>query len=157
MRAGNTKNTKIYTKDTTLCSSWSFVFFVLLISTKVFSQQTEKIYLSGTGNDNTVSWQFFCTSGMNSGKWTTIPVPSCWELQGFGKYDYGFAKDSIRGKEKGLYKYSFSAPLSWKNKIIRIAFEGMMTDAEVKINGLSAGPIHQGAFYALKYDITGLV
>jgi hypothetical protein len=157
MRAGNTTNTKIYTKDTTLWSSWSFVFFALLISTKVFSQQTEKIYLSGTGNDNTVSWQFFCTSGMNSGKWTTIPVPSCWELQGFGKYDYGFAKDSIRGKEKGLYKYSFSAPLSWKNKIIKIAFEGMMTDAEVKINGLSAGPIHQGAFYAFKYDITGLV
>jgi hypothetical protein len=94
---------------------------------------------------------------MNSNKWTTIPVPSCWELQGFGKYDYGFAKDSVRGKEKGLYKYSFNAPASWKGKVINIVFEGVITDAEVKINGQSAGEIHQGAFYAFKYDITKLL
>jgi hypothetical protein len=43
-------------------------------------------------------------------------VPSCWELQGFGKYDYGFAKDSIRGKEKGMYKYSFDVPAKWRLK-----------------------------------------
>jgi beta-galactosidase/beta-glucuronidase len=98
-----------------------------------------------------------CTGGMNANKWATIPVPSCWELQGFGKYDYGFAKDSVRGKEKGLYKYSFNVPASWKSKIINIVFEGVMTDAEVKINGQSAGEIHQGAFYAFKYNITKLL
>ncbi len=156
-KQSNTKNTKFYTKDTTLCSSWFVVFFVLLLSNDIFSQQTEKQYLSGTGNDNTVNWEFFCTGGMNSNKWTTIPVPSCWELQGFGKYDYGFAKDSVRGKEKGLYRYSFKVPLSWKNKIVKIVFEGSMTDTEVKINGQSAGEIHQGAFYAFKYDITKLL
>ncbi len=32
-----------------------------------------------------------------------------------------------------------------------------MTDAELKINGQSAGEIHQGAFYAFKYDITKLL
>jgi len=153
----STKNTNPCTKNTTLCPSWFVVPFVLLFSAKVFSQQTEKTYLSGTGNDKTVNWEFFCTGGMNSGKWTTIPVPSCWELQGFGKYDYGFARDSIRGKEKGLYKYSFNAPSSWKNKVIKIVFEGVMTDAEVKINGQSAGETHQGAFYAFKYDITRLL
>ncbi|MDB5190451.1 MAG: glycoside hydrolase family 2, partial [Segetibacter sp.] len=35
--------------------------------------------------------------------------------------------------------------------------EGVMTDAEVKVNGQSAGSIHQGAFYAFKYDITPLL
>src|SRR6187551_1156196 len=82
----------------------------------VLSQRTEKVYLSGTGNDDTRQWEFFCTEGMNSGKWTTIPVPSCWELEGFGKYNYGFAKDSVKGKEKGLYKYSFNVPVVWKDK-----------------------------------------
>src|SRR5258705_13279662 len=141
---GNTKNlstapslklqrSKAGPAATTLCPSWFFVPFVLLFSCRLFSQQTEKIYLSGTGNDNTVNWEFFCTGGMNANKWSTIPVPSCWELQGFGKYDYGFAKDSVRGKEKGLYKYSFNAPASWKNKVVKIVFEGVMTDAEVKI------------------------
>jgi beta-galactosidase/beta-glucuronidase len=32
-----------------------------------------------------------------------------------------------------------------------------MTDTEVKINGQSAGEIHQGAFYAFKHDITRLL
>ena len=98
-----------------------------------------------------------CTGGMNANKWTTIAVPSCWELQGFGKYDYGYAKDSVRGKEKGLYKNTFNVPATWKGKVINIVFEGVMTDAEVKVNGKTAGAIHQGAFYAFKYDISQLL
>lgn len=124
---------------------------------RVTAQQTEKLYLSGRGNNDMVSWDFMVTGGMNAGKWSKIGVPSCWELQGFGKYDYGFAKDSIRGKEKGLYKHSFEIPAAWKGKIINIVFEGVMTDTEVKVNGKSAGVIHQGAFYAFKYDISKLV
>jgi beta-galactosidase/beta-glucuronidase len=96
-----------------------------------------------------VQWDFFCTGGMNANKWTKIAVPSCWELQGFGKYDYGFAKDSVRGKEKGLYKHRFNAPANWKGKVINIVFEGVMTDAEVKVNGKVAGEMHQGAFYSI--------
>jgi len=133
------------------------IFCVLLSTVGLYSQQTEKVYLSGTGSDNTKQWEFMCTGGMNANKWTTIAVPSCWELQGFGKYDYGFAKDSVRGKEKGLYKYSFDVPASWKNKTVRIVFEGSMTDTEVRINGQSAGDIHQGAYYSFKYDITELL
>jgi hypothetical protein len=134
-----------------------FLIHFSLFAAHLSAQQTEKVYLSGTGSNDTKQWDFFCTGGMNANKWTKIAVPSCWELQGFGKYDYGFAKDSVRGKEKGLYKYSFSAPASWKSKKINLVFEGVMTDAEVKINGQSAGEIHQGAFYAFKYDITKLL
>lgn len=139
-----------------------FLRYFLLITCNLslitaFAQQTEKVYLSGTGSNNTKQWDFMCTGGMNANKWTTIAVPSCWELQGFGKYDYGFAKDSVRGKEKGLYKHTFNVPASWKNKVVNIVFEGVMTDAAIKVNGQSAGPIHQGAFYAFKYDITKLL
>lgn len=130
---------------------------LLLIAVLANAQQTEIQYLSGTGNDRTVKWDFYCTAGMNAGKWTPIAVPSCWELQGFGKYDYGFAKDSLRGKEQGLYKYSFRVPADWKQKKINIVFEGVMTDATVHINGKSAGATHQGAFYSFKYDISSLL
>jgi hypothetical protein len=129
----------------------------MLITFNLDAQQTEKLYLSGKGSDDAKQWEFFCTAGMNANKWTTIAVPSCWELQGFGKYDYGFAKDSLRGKEKGLYRYSFNAPSAWKNKKVKIVFEGVMTDAEVKINGQSAGATHEGAFYSFKYDISQLL
>lgn len=121
------------------------------------AQQTEKLYLSGTGNDNTVNWDFFCTAGANSGKWTSIPVPSNWELQGFGKYNYGFNKEENKGKEQGLYKYKFKVPTDWKNRQINIVFEGSMTDTEVKINGKLAGETHQGSFYVFRYDISKLV
>ena len=46
-------------------------------------------YLSGTGIDNTKTWDFFCSAGQNSGKWKKIEVPFNWELQGFGEYTYG--------------------------------------------------------------------
>ncbi len=124
---------------------------------RLIAQQTEKVFLSGTGSDNTVPWQFYCTGGMNANKWTSIAVPSCWELQGFGKYDYGYARDSVRGKEQGFYKKTFNVPATWKGKVINIVFEGVMTDAAVKVNGKSAGEVHQGAFYAFKYDITKLL
>jgi hypothetical protein len=130
---------------------------LLLVFHVTFGQSTELQYLSGTGSDHIVNWEFYCTDGSNAGKWTSIPVPSCWELQGFGKYDYGFAKDSIRGKESGLYKYNFKVPATWSNKKINIVFEGVMTDALVKVNGRLAGAVHQGAFYSFKYDITRLL
>jgi len=130
---------------------------LLFISPILFAQKTEIQYLSGTGADKTVEWQFYCSAGMNSGKWTTIGVPSCWEQQGFGAYNYGHDKFETRLNETGTYKYNFSVPANWKNKQINIVFDGVMTDALVKINGKQAGAVHQGAFYQFKYDISKLL
>lgn len=135
---------------------WIVLLFIISRSVS-HAQETQKLFLSGTGSDHTVNWQFYCTAGNNSGKWTTIPVPSNWEFQGFGKYNYGLAKDSLRGKEQGLYKYEFNVPTSWQGKAINIVFDGSMTDTEVKLNGKSAGPIHQGSFYRFKYDVSVLL
>ncbi|MFB6320053.1 glycoside hydrolase family 2 TIM barrel-domain containing protein [Saccharicrinis sp. FJH54] len=129
--------------------------FLLCILINSVAQETEQKYLSGTGVDNTVDWQFFCTEGQNSGEWTTIPVPSNWEQEGFGNYNYG--RDKVQSSEKGLYKYTFTVPADWKKKHVEIVFEGSMTDTEVKINGRSAGPVHQGAFYAFRYNIGKLL
>lgn len=134
------------------------VYFFLIISfTTINGQENQRLYLSGTGSDQTVSWQFYCTQGQNAGHWSTIPVPSNWELQGFGTYNYGLDKDSLKGKEQGLYKYQFGIPADWKNKTIQLVFEGSMTDTDVKMNGISAGEKHQGAFYCFQYDVTNLV
>src|ERR1700712_5241979 len=91
--------------------------FQLFAFGSLYAQQTEKVYLSGTGSDHTVKWQFFCTAGMNSGKWTTIAVPSNWELQGFGKYNYGLDKD--KAHESGLYKHEFAVG-AWTGKRVFI-------------------------------------
>ncbi len=129
----------------------------ILLSNLLFAQNTETQYLSGTGAEKTVNWEFFCSAGMNSGTWTTIAVPSCWEQQGFGAYNYGHDKFETRLNETGTYRYKFNVPATWQNKQVNIVFDGVMTDAEVKINGKLAGPIHQGAFYQFKYDISKLL
>jgi hypothetical protein len=137
------------------------IIFLLGVSFRQYAQDNNKqiTYLSGTDNIHTKTWDFFCTKGRNSGKWTKIEVPSCWEQQGFGTYNYGrdyntYGKHYKYADEQGLYRHEFTVPPDWKNKIIWIVFEGSMTDTEVKINGIPAGEIHQGSFYRFKYNIT---
>jgi hypothetical protein len=133
------------------------IFFLLSILSLISSaQKTEIQYLSGTDKDHTVQWDFFCTKGMNSGKWSAIQVPSHWEFQGFGAFNYG-QNEKVFNDEKGLYKYQFSVSKAWEKKNVFLVFEGSMTDTEVKINGKPAGTIHQGSFYRFKYDISKLL
>jgi hypothetical protein len=128
----------------------------VVIAAPVAAEPTERQYLSGVDKDSAVPWEFFCTAGHNSGQWTTIPVPSNWEFQGFGNYSYS-ADSTMRPVEEGKYRYKFQVPKLWSGKRIFLVFEGSMTDTEVWINGQPAGPKHQGAFYRFKYDITKLV
>jgi len=126
-----------------------------LFSQGVIPRGTIVQYLSGTDKDHTIQWDFYCTGGRNGGRWTKIAVPSNWEQQGFGNYSYGL--DKVKANEQGVYRYQFNTPKNAQGKKVFIVFEGSMTDTEVKINGRSAGDIHQGGFYRFKYDITPLL
>ena len=128
----------------------------------------ETLYLSGHGPEDAVKWDFWCSDGMRSGKWSKIAVPSCWEQQGFGGYTYGRYYIYDRGenkkfaelrehaftKEYGKYRHSFKVPREWQGRRVAIVFEGVMTDAEVKVNGQLAGEVHHGGFYRFSYDIS---
>ncbi|MBN1181215.1 MAG: hypothetical protein JXB49_02940 [Bacteroidales bacterium] len=144
------------------------LFFGILLFNLSVTSQTDKItekqiqYLSGTDNEHTETWEFYCTGGRKSGYWTTIEVPSCWEQQGFGTYNFGrdyytYGDDFIYADEEGIYKYKFHVPMEWHEMEIFLVFEGSMTDTEVKINNRSVGEIHQGSFYRFKYDVTELL
>ncbi|HLP77149.1 MAG TPA: glycoside hydrolase family 2 TIM barrel-domain containing protein, partial [Candidatus Paceibacterota bacterium] len=135
---------------------WLFLLLTTTISCSAPAQETLRQYLSGKGKDDAVPWKFQCTSGANSGVWTNLPVPSHWDMHGFGTLKYG--KDATNAwNEKGLYEREFTVPTNLLGKRIFIVFDGVMTDASVKINGQSAGPTHQGAFYQFRHDITKLV
>ena len=137
----------------------------LLLSSLATAQpipQKQVQYLSGRDNVHTATWDFYCTGGRKSGYWTTIRVPSCWEQQGFGSYNYGrdyktYGKNFRFADEQGHYRRSFTVPAGWQSQTVQLVFEGAMTDAEVRVNGQLAGPVHQGAFYRFKYDITPLL
>src|SRR5262245_127083 len=126
---------------------------------------TRVLPLSGMGEagEAPVFWDFRLDTGRGSDSWTRIVVPSCWEQQGFGAYFYGTQgankpdDDPTIPRERGEYRRHVTIPADWRGQQIRIVFEGVMTDTEVRINGRSAGTIHQGGFYRFDYDITDLV
>ncbi|MBP5764012.1 MAG: glycoside hydrolase family 2 [Bacteroidales bacterium] len=145
-----------------------FFLFVSVVICSVWAvaqtpeTQTLRQYLSGHGCDDMVEWDFYCTDGNNSGQWTRIGVPSCWELQGFGTYQYGmrfYGKVSPEGiaDEQGKYRYEFTLPKSWQGRQIELVFEAVMTECEGTINGRKAGSAHQGGFSPFRWDVSDRV
>ena len=142
----------------------SLLFIILQLSlSATVAQETQRLYLSGHGCDDMVEWDFKCTDGRNSGQWTKIGVPSCWELQGFGTYQYGmrfYGKATPEGiaDEKGLYKTEFTLPAEWQGWQIQLVFEAVFTDANVTINGRKAGQgLYQGGFTRHAIDVSDRV
>ncbi|HEY0778380.1 MAG TPA: glycoside hydrolase family 2 TIM barrel-domain containing protein [Gemmatirosa sp.] len=119
---------------------------------------TARLYLSGTGNDHTVLWEFRVSGGRRAGRWDTIPVPSNWEMQGFGTYHYfddwsrDPAPDSV-----GEYRHRFPVPAAWRGRRVFLVVGAAMTDATMRVNGRLAGPTHRGGFYEFRYDVTELL
>jgi hypothetical protein len=71
--------------------SFSSKIFTLLCvcSQLLFSQSKEIQFLTGKDAEHTKEWDFWINGGRKSGSWSKIRVPSQWEQQGFGSYNYG--------------------------------------------------------------------
>jgi hypothetical protein len=129
---------------------------LLWLASAAGAQDTAIQYLSGVDKDHTVPWEFTVSDGRRAGEAATIPVPSNWELHGFGTYNYGDEK-TPKASEQGRYRHRFRVPPAWRDRRVFLVFEGSMTDTEARVNGQLAGPVHQGAFYEFRYDVTPLV
>lgn len=116
-----------------------------------WSQEAERIYLTGKGPSDAIEWDFYCSKGRKSGEWSKIPVPSNWEQHGFGEYNYGQDAVDKKSDETGLYRTSFMVPKEWEDKHIRLVFEGSMTQTEVTINGKRVGFPNYGGYLPFRY------
>ncbi|WP_457447176.1 glycoside hydrolase family 2 TIM barrel-domain containing protein [Roseateles sp. P5_E4] len=115
--------------------------------------RTETLMLSGTGPDDAVDWDFVIDGGQRAGEQARIKVPSNWQQQGFGHYQYGYDKGP-RAADKATYRRRFSVPAEWQGRTVRVVFDAVMTDTLVKVNGNVTGSIHQGGFNRFSHDIT---
>lgn len=118
--------------------------------------ETERLMLSGHGPDDAVPWDFTIDGGRRAGEAATIPVPSNWQQHGFGVYKYGY-DSATQPENHGVYRRLFTVPAGWTDRRIRFVFDGVMTDTRVMVNGVLAGPVHQGGFYRFGFDVTKLV
>ena len=83
----------------------------------------------------------------NSSSWKTIPVPSCWEMQGYGYpiytntiYPFPARPPYIdRNNQTGCYIKEFVVPDKWKSDRIILHFGGVYSGFNVWINGQKVG------------------
>ncbi len=90
--------------------------------------------------------------------WKTIPVPSCWQLQGYGTAEYTnftfpFKNDQPRVTSEppqdwtayeerdpvGSYRRDFEVPADWNGRRIFITFDGVDSNLYLWINGERVG------------------
>ena len=131
----------------------SFLWAAAVLSSVVRAEGTERLYLSGHDRADAVAWDFRCSAGAKAGEWAKLPVPSNWEMHGFGTMSY----HSTEPSEVGEYRRVFSVPAGWAGRRVFLVFDGAMTDTTARLNGTQVGPTHRGGFYRFRYEVTGLV
>ena len=111
----------------------------------------------------------------DASSWKTIPVPSCWELHGYGtpfyvNYTYPFkaAPPSVMGEPPkdfttfaernpvGSYRTLFNVPSEWSDRRVILHLGGVSSAYFVWVNGERAG-YAEDARLPSEFDVTDLV
>lgn len=95
------------------------------------------------------SWRFkpdpesdFYRADFSDSQWKQIRVPSHWTMEGF---------ESQTGT--GGYRRHFEIPVEYRDRRIKLVFDGVYSGAEVWLNGNQVGS-HDGGFAPFELDIT---
>jgi beta-galactosidase/beta-glucuronidase len=97
----------------------------------------------------------------NDWTWDTIPVPSNWQMHGYGQplytnVAYPFPVDPPNVPYEnpvGLYRRSFQIPEGWVEQQVFLTFEGVDSAFYVWVNGQQVG-YSQGAHLPAEFNIT---
>jgi len=117
----------------------------------------------------------FYKPGFSVEGWKEIPVPSCWQLLGYGtpyyrNIGYTFQKDwphvlsepptnytsYVERDPVGSYRREFEVPAAWRGRRVFITFDGVDSAFYLWINGEKAG-YSVNSRNAAEFDITRLL
>ena len=111
------------------------------------------------------------TAGYNDAAWDETPVPSVWQLEGYGKPFYlcaSVSKKAVSVKksaiptvypesnEAGVYRRTFRCPDTWVDRRIILHFGAAKSALEVYVNGHYVG-WSQGSMTPHEFDITAFL
>ncbi|KRF10011.1 beta-D-galactosidase subunit alpha [Paenibacillus sp. Soil766] len=93
--------------------------------------------------------------------WDTLPVPSNWQLHGYGvplysssKYPFPVDPPFIpKMNPTGCYSRMFNIPDSWIDRSVILAFDGVDSAFHLWVNGMEVG-FGQGSHNRMEFDIT---
>ncbi|KAI1459799.1 glycoside hydrolase family 2 protein [Annulohypoxylon moriforme] len=127
--------------------------------------------LSGTWKFNLATNPFETPEGFedpdfNAAEWDDTPVPSMWQLNGYGKgphytnVNFPIPVDPpnvpFDDNETGSYIRKFAVPENLRNSQLRLRFEGVDSAFHVWVNGKEVG-YHQGSRNPCEFDVTDIV
>jgi len=100
----------------------------------------------------------------NSPDWSDIPVPSNWQMKGYGFPHYTNVKMPFRKEPPftpernptGVYKTSFTIDPSWKGRRVVLHFGGVDNVLQVHLNGRFVG-LNKDSRLPSEFDITGII
>ncbi len=110
----------------------------------------------------------FYKTDYNDNNWDLIPVPSNWQLQGYGipiytddKYPYSIKRKNIPSIDReynpvGSYRMEFTIPMEWNEREIFIHFDGVKSAFYLWINGKKVG-YSQGSMTPAEFNITNYI
>ncbi|MDR2688095.1 MAG: DUF4981 domain-containing protein [Oscillospiraceae bacterium] len=114
---------------------------------------------------------FYTRPDFDDSAWDVTPVPSVWQLEGYGKPFY--LASSIHSKyvstkkreiptvyedrnEAGVYRRAFDIPAAWAGRRVILHFGAAKSSLEAYVNGHAAG-YSQGSMTPAEFDITDLL
>ncbi|MDO5429748.1 glycoside hydrolase family 2 TIM barrel-domain containing protein [Parabacteroides sp.] len=104
----------------------------------------------------------FYKENFNDKAWSLIPVPSNWEMQGYGDKLFRNVHAPFKANPPfvpkeynptGAYRKTFTLPASWKNDQVFLRLEKVASASFVWVNGQEVG-YNEGAQEPAEYNIT---
>ena len=163
-------NLSVIHRNTLVPRSYFFPYTERSAALSYDISKSNSICLSGTWKFNHVNSPFeapddFASPSFDASKWDDIPVPSMWQLQGYGHPHYTnvmfpFPVDPpnvpFDNNQTGTYVRTFNIPASFHRQKLRLRFEGVDSAFHVYLNGEEIG-YSQGARNPSEFDITSVV
>jgi beta-galactosidase len=134
----------------------TFAMLALAPTLRATEAQTPRQELSADSN-----WKFLLGDPADGEKpsfddsgWKSVDVPHDWSIEGpiDQKNPTGSGGGYFPGGI-GWYRKTFTAPASWKGKIVDVEFDGVSKNATVYLNGEKLG-IHPYAYTSFRFDLT---
>ncbi len=130
------------------------------LMTLLFMSVTSLVCAAVGGDSFNADWRFLKgdasdaqSVSFDDSKWRELNLPHDWAIEGPFDIKYNARCGGLPFHGTGWYRKSFVAPKEWGGKVVKIDFEGAMSEAQVWINGVKVGDNKYG-YLGFEVDIT---